>query len=224
MRRIDPLQPEGDGHAMQTHYNTLAGSEVGRIAALSDGLFAIAATILVLDFHTPEPTDIHSEADLLRALATSAPRLLPWLLSLLTLGIFWLGQQTQLSQLERSNRDLAWLHFVFLAVVTVLPFSARLLADFLEYRTAFLVYWVNILLLGASLYATWVCAERANLIRGEARGDISRAVKRRIVVAQSLYAIGALAGLINVTLGITLIMLIQLNYAIGPRLPILSRL
>ena len=209
---------------MQTHYNTLAGSEVGRIAALSDGLFAIAATILVLDFHTPEPTDIHSEADLLRALATSAPRLLPWLLSLLTLGIFWLGQQTQLSQLERSNRDLTWLHFVFLAVVTVLPFSARLLADFLEYRTAFLVYWVNILLLGASLYAKWVCAERANLIRDEARGDISRAVKRRIVVAQSLYAIGALAGLVNVTLGITLTMLIQLNYAIGPRLPILSRL
>ena len=59
--------------------------------------------------------------------------------------------------------------------------------------------------------------------RGSA-GEISRAVKRRIVVAQSLYAIGALAGLVNVTLGITLIMLIQLNYAIGPRLPILSRL
>jgi uncharacterized membrane protein len=223
-RRIDPLRAEGDGHAMQTHYNTLAGGEVGRIAALSDGLFAIAASILVLDFHTPEPADIHSETELLRALAASAPRLLPWLLSLLTLGIFWLGQQTQLNQVERSNRDLAWLHFVFLAVVTVLPFSTRLLADFIEYRTAFLVYWFNIVLLGASLYAAWVCAERANLIREEARGDISRAVKRRVVVAQSLYAIGALAGLINVTLGITLIMLIQLNYAIGPRLPILSRL
>lgn len=63
---------------MQTHYNTLAGEEVGRIAALSDGIFAIAATILVLDFHTPEPADIHSEAELLRALAASAPRLLPW--------------------------------------------------------------------------------------------------------------------------------------------------
>jgi uncharacterized membrane protein len=209
---------------MQAHYNTLAGGEVGRIAALSDGLFAIAATILVLDFHTPEPADIHSETELLRALAASAPRLLPWLLSLLTLGIFWLGQQTQLNQLERSNRDLAWLHFVFLAVVTVLPFSTRLLADFIEYRTAFLVYWFNIVLLGASLYATWVCAERANLIREEARGNISRAVKRRVVVGQSLYAIGALVGLINVTLGIALIMLIQVNYAIGPRLPILRRL
>jgi uncharacterized membrane protein len=210
--------------AMQAHYNTLAGGEVGRIAALSDGLFAIAATILVLDFHTPEPADIHSEADLLHALAASAPRLLPWLLSLLTLGIFWLGQQTQLNQLERSNRDLTWLHFVFLAVVTVLPFSARLLADFLTYRTAFLVYWLNIVVLGASLYAMWAYAEWAKLIREEAHGEVSRAVKRRIVVAQSLYAIGALAGLINVTLGITLIMLIQLNYAIGPRLPILSRL
>ena len=139
---------------MQTHYNTLAGEEVGRIAALSDGIFAIAATILVLDFHTPEPADIHSEAGLLRALAASAPRLLPWLLSSLTLGIFWLGQQTQLSQLARSNRDLAWLHFLFLAVVTVLPFSTRLLADFLAYRTAFLIYWVNVVVLGACLYAT----------------------------------------------------------------------
>src|SRR3984957_1915855 len=209
---------------MQTHYNTLAGGEVGRIAALSDGLFAIAATILVLDFHTPEPADIHSEAELLHALMSSAPRLLPWLLSLLTLGIFWLGQQTQLSQLERSNRERTWPHFIFLAVVTALPFSARLLADFLGYRAAFLVFWLNIVLLGASLYATWVCAERANLVREEARGEVSRAVKRRIVLAQSLYAIGALAGLINVTLGIIIIMLIQVNYAIGPRLPILSRL
>ena len=209
---------------MQTHYNILAGGEVGRIAALSDGLFAIAAKILVLDFHTPEPADIHSEGALLYALAASAPRLLPWLLSLLTLGIFWLGQQTQLNQLSRSNRDLTWLHFLFLAIVTALPFSTRLLADFLAYRTAFLIYWVNIVLLGACLYATWAYAEWAKLVREEARGDISRAVKRRIVVAQSLYAICALAGIVNVTFGITLILLIQLNYAIGPRLPILSRL
>jgi uncharacterized membrane protein len=209
---------------MPTYYNAFAGGDVGRIEALSDGIFAFAATVLVLDFHTPEAADIHSEAELLGALAASAPRLLPWALSLVTLGIFWLGQQTQLSQLARSNRDLTWLHFLFLAVVTVLPFSTRLLADFLTYRAAFLIYWVNILLLGACLYATWSHAERAKLVREEAQGDISRAVRRRIVVAQSLYAIGALAGLVNVPLGIALILLIQLNYAVAPRLPVLSRL
>jgi len=222
--RIDPRGRGSDGRAMPTNYNTLAGGEVTRIAALSDGIFAFAATILVLDFHTPEAAEIHSEAELLHALAASAPRLAPWLLTLMSLGIFWLGQQTQLSQLDRSNRDLTWLHFIFLAVVTVLPFSTRLLADFLTYRTAFLIYWLNIALLGACLYAAWAHAERAKLIRQEARGDVSRAVKRRIVVAQSLYAIGALAGLVNVTLGIALILIIQLNYAIGPRLPFLSRL
>jgi len=208
----------------RTHYNRIAGGDVGRLEALSDGIFAFAATVLVLDFHTPDAADIHTEAQLLGALATSAPRLLPWLVSLITLGIFWVGQQTGLNQLERSNRDLTWLHFVFLAVVTVVPFTTRLLADFFTYRTAFVIYWANILLLGASLYATWAYAEWAKLIREDAHGEISRAIKRRIVRAQSLYAVGAVVGLFDVTLGIALIMLIQLNYAIAPRLPFLWRL
>ncbi len=207
-----------------THYNRIAGDDVGRLEALSDGIFAFAATVLVLDFHTPDAAGIHSEAQLLGTLAASAPRLLPWLLSLMTLGIFWVGQQTGLSQLERSNRDLTWLHFVFLAIVTVLPFSTRLLADFFTFRTAFIVYWANILLLGASLYATWAYAERAKLIREDAHGEISRAIRRRIVIAQALYGVGALAGLFDVTLGIALIILVQLNYAVAPRLPLLWRI
>ncbi len=209
---------------MPTLYNTLAGGDVGRIAALSDGIFAFAATVLVLDIHAPEIADVHSEAELWGALMASAPRLLPWLLSLMTLGIFWLGQQTQLSQLERSNRDLTWLHFLFLAFVTILPFSTRLLADFLTYRTAFVIYWANILLLGAALYTTWAYAERSDLIREDAQGEISRAVRRRIVVAQSLYGIGALAGLLSPPLGLALIILIQFNYAAAPRLPVLWKL
>jgi uncharacterized membrane protein len=209
---------------MQAHYNSFAGSDVGRIAALSDGIFAFAATVLVLDFRAPEPADIHSEAELLRALAASAHRLLPWLLSLLTLGIFWVAQQTQLNQLARSNRDLTWLHLVFLAIITVLPFSTRLLADFFAYRTAFLIYWANIFLLGVAVYITWIYAERAKLIRDDAPKELLGAFRRRVIVAQTLYAVGALVGLVNVPLGLALIILIQLNYAIAPRLPILQRL
>jgi hypothetical protein len=102
----------------------------------------------------------------------------------------------------------------------VLPFSTRLLADFLTYRAAFLISIGPMSCsFGARLYATWAYAERANLIQEETHGSISRAVKRRIVLAQSLYAIGALLGLVNVTLGITLILMIQLNYAIGRDCP-----
>lgn len=152
---------------MRSHYNSFAGGDVGRIEALSDGIFAFAATVLVLDFRSPEPADIHSEAELVSALAASSHRLMPWLLSLLTLGIFWVAQQTQLSHLERSNRDLTWLHLTFLPIITVLPFTTRLLADFFTYRVAFVIYWLNISLLGVAVYVTWAYSERAKLIRDD---------------------------------------------------------
>ncbi len=209
---------------MRTHYNFYAGGDVGRIEALSDGIFAFAATVLVLDIRLPEPADVRSEVELLSALLASAHRLLPWLLSLLTLGIFWVAQQTQLSQLARSNRDLTWLHLVFLAVITVLPFTTRLLADFFTYRTAFLIYWANIFLLGVAVYVTWAYAERAKLIREDAPPELLGAFRRRVIIAQSLYAVGAVVGVVSVPLGLALIILIQLNYAVAPRLPILLRL
>ena len=59
-----------------TPYNAIAGGDVGRIAALSDGVFAFAATVLVLDFHTPDIADVHSEAELVSAL-WSLPRRAP---------------------------------------------------------------------------------------------------------------------------------------------------
>jgi len=209
---------------MQSHYNFYAGGDVGRIEALSDGIFAFAATVLMLDFRAPDPADIHSEAELLTALLASSHRLMPWLLSLLTLGIFWVAQQTQLSQLARSNRDLTWLHLVFLGIVTVLPFTTRLLADFFTYRAAFLIYWANIFLLGAAVYATWAYSEQAKLIREDAPPALLGAFRKRVIIAQSLYAVGALVGLISVPLGLALIILIQLNYAVAPKLPVLSRL
>jgi uncharacterized membrane protein len=209
---------------MTSHYNLYAGGDVGRIEALSDGIFAFAATVLMLDFRAPDPADIHSEVELLSALIASAHRLMPWLLSLLTLGIFWVAQQTQLSQLARSNRDLTWLHLVFLAIITVLPFTTRLLADFFTYRAAFLIYWANIFLLGVAVYITWAYSERAKLIRDDAPPELLGAFRRRVIIAQSLYAVGAIVGLVSVPLGLGFIILIQLNYALAPKLPILSRL
>jgi uncharacterized membrane protein len=171
---------------MSAHYNAFAGGDVRRIEALSDGIFAFAATVLVLDFRAPEPADIHSEAELFSALVASSHRLMPWLLSLLTLRIFWVAQQTQLSHLVRSNRDLTWLHLTFLAIVTVLPFTTRLLADFFAYRTAFVIYWLNIFLLGMAVYVTGACSERAKLIRDDAPAELLGAFRRRVIIAQSL--------------------------------------
>jgi uncharacterized membrane protein len=64
-----------------------------------------------------------------------------YLMSFLTLGIFWVGQQTQLNYLSRADRDLAWIHIGFLAAVTTMPFSTTLLGEFITYRLAMMINW-----------------------------------------------------------------------------------
>ena len=90
-------------------YNEIAGRNVERIAALSDGLFAIAMTLIVLEIRVPDTAGITTDQQLLDALVPLGPRFLTYLLSFLTLGIFWNGQQTQLNSMSRANRDFAWL-------------------------------------------------------------------------------------------------------------------
>ena len=147
-----------DSLSMTTPYNRIAGQSVERLAALSDGIFAVAMTLLVLDLRVPASEAVHNEHDLWHALVALFPRLIMYMMSFMTLGIFWVGQQTQLNHLQRSDRSLSWIHIVFLFAVTLTPFSTMLLAEFVAYRLALVIYWFNILLLGATLYFSWKCA------------------------------------------------------------------
>ncbi len=134
----------------------------------------------------------------------------------MTNGIFWVGQQTQLNYFARSERNLAWIHIAFLCAVCLTPFSTAL-AEYIPYRTALLVYWSNILLLGLTLFWSWSYATRAHLLADDLPREVHPAVVRRIVLAQSLYAGGALLCFFNTYYSIAAIVLVQLNYAIAPR-------
>lgn len=205
-------------------YNAFAGRSLDRIAALSDGLFAVAMTLIVLEVHVPLRAAVHSEHDLWLALAALTPRAVTYVLSFITLGIFWVGQQTQLDQLERGDRNLAWLHVAFLAVVAVMPFSTELLADFIAFRAALVFYWVNLLLLGVALFVTWSYSVRAGLLKVDTHPQLVLALRRRIVVGQMLYGFGAALCLVNTYWSIGFIVTIQVYYAIAPRIPVLSKL
>ena len=203
---------------MPETYNDIAARSVERLAALSDGVFAVAMTLLVLDLRAPATEAIHTDSDLFRALLALTPRLLMYVMSFLTLGIFWVGQQTQLNHLARSDRSLSWIHLAFLFAVSLTPFSTSFLAEYLGYRLALLTYWFNIFLLGTTLYFSWVCAIGNNLVRDDISPAIRTAVQRRIIVAQSLYALGAALCFVSTYLSIAFIVAVQLNYAIAPRL------
>lgn len=203
---------------MPTLYNRIQGRNLDRLAALSDGIFAVAMTLLVLDIHLPTAAKVRSEGDLLLALATLGPQWIAYLMSFLTLGIFWAGQQTQLNHMREGTRDLAWIHLGFLFAITMMPLSTRLLAEFITYRVALAIYWLNIFVPGAMLYWSWAYATRANLLKPDTPEVVRDSICRRILIAQSLYAGGAALCFLSNWVSIAAIVLVQLNYAIAPRL------
>ncbi len=201
---------------MIVSYNLIAGRSVERLAAISDGVFAVAMTLLVLDLRVPATEAVHTERDLWHALVALSPQLVMYALSFMTLGIFWVGQQTLLNHLSRCDRNFAWIHLAFLMAVTLIPFSTRLLAEFATYRTALFVYWVNLLLLGSVLYGSWGYAVRRAMVKEDIPKEAIAAICRRIITGQSLYAAGMLLCVFNTYWSIGFIVLAQLYYALAP--------
>lgn len=203
---------------MSTFYNRIQGRNVQRLAALSDGIFAVAMTLLVLDLHLPAVAQVHSERDFRVALAALGSQWIAYGMSFITLGIFWVAQQTQLNHIEEGSRDLTWIHLGFLFAITFMPFSTRMLTAFITYRGELVIYWLNIFVPGAMLYWSWAHATRHGLVREDTPEEVRKSICRRILIAQSLYAAGAALCLINTYVSIAAIVLVQLNYAIAPRM------
>ncbi|TPI36760.1 DUF1211 domain-containing protein [Mesorhizobium sp. B3-1-6] len=196
----------------------------GRIVGITDGVFAIALTLIVLEIRVPSHEAVHSEGELLSAILALAPRFLTYALSFLTLTIFWFGQQAQHGLIAKSDRRLATLNLCFLAFIALLPFSTDLLADFLEFRLAVLVYWLNLLMLGLTLLASWRYAEKNGFLAEGVDAQTTRTVYLRIVKAQILWAIGAALCLISPLLSVGFILVVQLVYATAPRSSLLRHI
>jgi uncharacterized membrane protein len=210
---------------MPVRYRQLSGMSLERLTALSDGIFAVAMTLLVLGLSVKTLQLAHpSEGDVWDlVLKPLGPHLLTYLMSFLTLGIFWMGQQTELNHVRRSDRNFTWIHLAYLLCVSLMPFSTTLLADYITFRVAVVVYWLNLLLLGVVLFCGLQYAKRAGLLRAEVTRDITAASERRIVVYQALYAFGALLTLASTYLAIGFLVAVQLNSAIAPRIWPLDR-
>jgi uncharacterized membrane protein len=209
---------------MPVNYNRIAGRNLDRIAAISDGIFAVGMTLLVLDLKTPAQELVHTNRELIQALCSMSPQFFTYFISFLTLGIFWMGQQAQLNSMAESDRNYTWMNLGFLLGVSMLPFSTRLLSEFILYRGALFCYWLNILYLGAVLYLSWRYAVKAKLINPETDDELRCAIERRILISQALYACGAALCFFDTRISIAVILLLQLNYVFAPKLPLLSRI
>lgn len=213
---------------MPEPYNRFTGQSLERLTALTDGVFAVAMTLLVLDLRVPVSAagPLSREHELWAALLRLGPGFAAYLLSFTMLGTFWLAQHTLLGILGRCDRTLTWIGLGFLFVVTLLPFSAALLAHYvqLQLRLAVGLYWLNILLLGAGLEWAAQYGRRA-FLSGDAGQERSRLAtfRRRILLAQSLYALAALVCLVSAQASVAALAAVQLYFIVSPSLARLRR-
>jgi uncharacterized membrane protein len=197
-----------------TAYNELSGRDLERLKGLVDGVFAVAMTLLVLDLHLSG--GVGSNDALWSALGDLGPQLAAYALSFTMLGTFWLAEHTLLRQCGDSDRPLVWGCLLFLFFVTTLPFTASVLADHTDLALAVGLYWFNLAMLGATLAWQVVHAVRAGLDRDHAAFLL---VRRRLVLAQALYAVAALLALASPPVAIGALALVQLFFVVSPRLP-----
>ena len=113
--------------------------EKSRIAALVDGIFAVAMTLLVLDLKLPEGVKMSSDAEVWGHLLELTGRFSTYTLSFIVLGAFWIGHHFLFHFVRKVSRGLLWLNLLFLLLITLLPFSTNLLSGHIHLQIPIVV-------------------------------------------------------------------------------------
>jgi uncharacterized membrane protein len=163
--------------------------------AFSDGIFAIAITLLVLDLAVPAG----SEDDLLGAVADQWASYLAYLVSFSTIGAVWLEHTVITEFLARATSALIRLNLLLLMVVSFLPFPTRLLGEYAgaddAARVAVSIYGLNLLLVAVMVSVLWRYAVHERLIREDVEDRDAATLTKRLTPGLAGYVVLIGAGL-----------------------------
>jgi uncharacterized membrane protein len=157
-----------------------------RIDALTDGLFGVAMTLLVLDVRLPDEFHPHDANDLFQALLGLMPKFLPYVLSFLVLGLRWLSNVQVRSRGEFFGREYVTWWLFYLLLITCVPFSTMVVGRFAAFAPAIWLYAGNTLLLAAVSFR--LMALTPDLEPGDHLRD--RTASLMLLIVSSLLAIG----------------------------------
>lgn len=121
-----------------------------RSEALTDGIFAVAMTLLVIELKLPDHGSVHSADELVGALAALIPKAISWALSFFVLALFWIGHHRAFAHVRSTNGPLVALNLLQLAFVSLMPFSSALSGEYGRTLLSQVVFSSNMALLGVS--------------------------------------------------------------------------
>lgn len=147
--------------------------EFGRVLAFSDGLFAIAMTLLVVGIEVPRMSD-PSEGQLWDAIADLQPAYVSFFISFVVIGRYWIAHHQFVRQLDKLDYGLIWLNTIYLAFVAFLPFPTALLGTYFENPVSVVAYAIAVALVsGMEVVLLWH-AHRHRLFERRLPEDVYR--------------------------------------------------
>ena len=162
-----------------------AAEGIGRILALSDGVFAIAITLLILEIAVPA-TDAHLPS----ALLGLWPRYLAYVVSFVVIARFWAIHRLTFRLIARDDDVLVWLNLLLLMFVAFLPFPTAVLGKHNGSPAAAVLYASSVILAGmASAAYWWYASGRGDLLRPDAGHAQVRALRARGLASPVFFAL-----------------------------------
>jgi uncharacterized membrane protein len=138
--------------------------DTSRVTAFSDGLFTIAATLLVVSIDLPNIPDADVSSQLPHVLDDVLPQLLSYFISFAVIVLFWFRHHALFGRVHTHDARFVALNMVFLAFIAVLPFPTELVGKYGEQSISVVVYALNVLVLSGLLTALFVYSERVGLV------------------------------------------------------------
>jgi uncharacterized membrane protein len=191
-----------------------------RVEFLTDGIFAVVMTLLVLEISVPQLSSSHDamgsaavETELLNGLFDLWPKILVFGISFIILAIYWLAHHRQFYYIKHVNRTLIWINFMFLMATCLLPFSASLLGEYNEQQISIFVFGANSIIIGSLLSIQWwyALSHYSTLVHENLDPIIKTTSIRRLLFGIIVYLIAIGISFIDVHLSVYFFALILIS-------------
>jgi TMEM175 potassium channel family protein len=194
----------------------VAGLSTTRLEAFSDGVFAVAITLLVLNLQVPQITSV---SELVPRLGELWPKLLSYTLSFVIVGIYWVAHHNTFHYIQRSDRNLLWLNILLLMCIVFLPFPTALLGQYPEQRVSVISYAGTLVLTGLVLQALWWYATSGcRLVDRNIDPRLVQRATRRNLTAPLLYLLAIGISVFSVPASLVLFILVPVYYIVPGRI------
>lgn len=200
----------------------IVGLSTRRIEAFSDGVFAVAITLLVLEIHLPSITaTAHDDIarQLLAGLGKQWPTYVSYAFSFIIVGIYWVAHHNTFHYIKQSDRTLLWINILLMMCIVFIPFPTTLIGEYPEQQISVVIYASTLVITGLVLQLLWWYATRNyRLVERTIDPQLVRRAMRRNLTGPLIYLLAIGVSFLNVEISLLVFVIVPVLYIFPGRI------